>query len=537
MYKVMVVDDEPWGRKSVSKLISELALDVEVIAEARHGKEALELIAISKPQIVVTDMNMPVMNGQQLLEMLYKEYSEIKVIVISGHSQFEYLKAAVTYQACEYVLKPVSPGDLKTAMLKAMEACRNHLSLQQQKRSADEMRKLRTESFLQHVTGRRIANSSDILLQSAELGILPPKGCYRLAVCRLRRFQDISRQKYHGNADLFMYSIENIMYEVLQEERPLSFKSDDKTRLCLLFPESAYTPKRIVQLLAAFHEAVSRMLHTAVVAGISSLCDRLDRLPEAFDEANELLRRNPLQETGFAVCSPDGAGDGNSASGILTAFEAKMLQQAMAARDAANVRRLLQDFRRKLEASMEFSIGSGQRELRRLAELADGELKGLLLTDPALFEARATVHVLSLPEAVFFVDRLEERVADFITNRGLPESVHSIRAVTEYLDAHYFEDVSLIDVATRYHMDPSYLSRQFKTVTGENFIEYITRKRMEKSCELLRSSDRKINDISELVGYENQRYFSQVFKKFTGLTPSEYRESEPPAGTSIDTKY
>ncbi len=198
MYKVMVVDDEIWGRKSISKMIGELPLAVEVVAEATNGQEALELIRLKSPHIVVTDMNMPVMDGERFLESLYTLHSSIKVIVISGYSQFQYMKAALKYRACEYVLKPVSIPDLREAMLKAIEACREYSSMQQQKKSSEEMLGLRRKEFLQHVTGRRIANLSDMNRQAAELDITDACNSYQLAVCMLRQFQETARTKFHA---------------------------------------------------------------------------------------------------------------------------------------------------------------------------------------------------------------------------------------------------------------------------------------------------------------------------------------------------
>ncbi|NQX59362.1 response regulator transcription factor [Paenibacillus qinlingensis] len=529
MYKVMVVDDESLGRKSVCKMISELVLDVEVIAEARHGEEALELIRISKPHIIVTDMNMPVMNGQQFLEALYTNYAEIKVIVISGYSQYEYMKAAVTYQACEYVLKPVSLSDLKGALVKAMEASHNHLTLQQQKKFTQDMWQLRREVFLGHVTSRRITNVADIQSQAEELSLSCVRGSFRLVVCMFRKFHDISTMKFHGNADLLMYSIENILPEVLtstgQDVAPYIYKSDDRMSLCLYVPDSAYDESQIQDLLTSFHNAINQMLQLDVVAGLSGLFSTLERLPDAFDTANEQLRNNVLHATCFSLSSPEQATSSTPAgSELLTVFELKTLQQALAAGNGGECRELLRNFLHKAEKRSGLTIREGQRTLKKLTEIAAAEMTEMALAYPQLFDARSVTSVVDDSQFNHFLAQFTDAMEEYHASKGTAPSVHSIHEIAAYLDTYYFEDISLIDIATRFHLDPSYLSKQFKSVTSENFIEYVTRKRMEKSCELLHASEYKINEISELVGYENQRYFSQVFKKFTGQTPSEYRE-------------
>ncbi|ACS98870.1 helix-turn-helix domain-containing protein [Paenibacillus sp. JDR-2] len=522
MFKVMVVDDEPWGRKSVGKMIDELQLDVEVVAEARNGAEALELIPVSKPHIIVTDMNMPVMNGQQFLEQLYHRYNHIKVVVISGHSQFEYMKAAVAYQACEYVLKPVSHADLKDAMVKAIQASRSHMSVEQRQQFANEMRKLRTETFLQNVTGRRIVGNADIVSQAAELLTSPATGRYRLAVCMLRRFRELAETKFNGNADLLMFSIENMMNELTSGAPLYVFKSDDRQRLCLLLSEPSMDGGTVREMLLPFHETTSRMLQLYAVVGLSDPRERLDQLPEAFEEASERLYGSTLRGTEFSVMS---AGTPHERGEMLGGFDAKLLQQAIVGGQTASVRRMLGEFARKAEMSESLTIRSAQKELRKLGAAAGSEWPAITTASPLLADQRAIDSVMTLSALHAYVAELSAAIEAHIRARASSsDASNPMSEIVAYLDGHYFEDVGLIDMATRYHMDPSYLSRQFKAATGVNFIEYVTRKRMEKACELLRESDRKVSDIAELVGYENQRYFSQVFKKFTGQTPSEFRE-------------
>ncbi|NIK69020.1 helix-turn-helix domain-containing protein [Paenibacillus sp. BK720] len=528
MFKVMVVDDEPWGRKSVGKMIEELQLDVEVVAEARNGAEALELIPVSKPHIIVTDMNMPVMNGQKFLEQLYHRYNHIKIVVISGHSQFEYMKAAVAYQACEYVLKPVSLADLKDAMVKAIQASRSHMSVEQRQQFASEMRKLRTETFLQNVTGRRIAYSADIVSQAAELLTSPPVGRYRLAVCMMRRFRELAETKFNGNADLLMFSIENMMSELTSGAPLYVFKSDDRQRLCLLLPEPAMDGGGVRELLLPFHETASRMLQLSAVVGLSDPRDLLDQLPEAFEEASERLYGSLLRGSEFAVRAADMPQEMRESGEMLGGFDAKLLQQAIVGGQAASARRMLGEFARKAEMSESLTIRSAQKELRKLSAAAGSEWPAIAAASPLLSDQRAIDSVMTLSALHAYVSELSAAIEAHIHAKGSSDAGNPMAEIVAYLDGHYFEDVGLIDMATRYHMDPSYLSRQFKAATGENFIEYVTRKRMEKACELLRESNHKVSDIAELVGYENQRYFSQVFKKFTGHTPSEFRESPAP---------
>ncbi|MDG0814301.1 response regulator [Cohnella rhizosphaerae] len=525
MLKVMVVDDEAPGRKAIVKLIEQSGLPVEVVAEAKNGEEALDLIRANKPHIVVTDMSMPVMNGQQFLARLHREYEEIKAIVISGYSQFEYLKAALKYQACEYVLKPVAVSELREAMNKAIRAVDEFSDRQLGRKSSLDMARLKTEVFLQHVAERRIANGADIRRQVRELGLPAESAGYRAAVCRIRQFQGISASRFRGNADLYMFGLENIMREVLRDEGTLMFKTDDRSRLCLILPCSAYPDLRAGEALGAFQQAVAHTLGGDVAVGLSAAFASLEELPDAYQAALLALHRCAFAYAGLTISSPDGE-PAPAVAELLSSFDMRRLSHAFDAGNARDVRLTLDEFVRKISSRPATTIGDVQRELARLAEAAKSAMPGLPAKFAPLFEAAAIGGVMEAGGLQAYLDELVRAAEAFAElSRDAPESMRIVQDIVRYLDAHYFEDVSLIDVATRYHIDPSYLSKLFKSATQENFIEYVTRKRMEKACELLASPERKINEIAELVGYENQRYFSQVFKKHTSQTPSEYRES------------
>ncbi|MNO17925.1 HTH-type transcriptional regulator YesS [compost metagenome] len=267
-------------------------------------------------------------------------------------------------------------------------------------------------------------------------------------------------------------------------------------------------------------------LRLEVRAGISPSFHSLPELPEAFRLADKVIAEGRLNVSGPLIRHAEDPA-GPPGPELLTSFDLQAIRQAMASGSAKDARNLVNDYLVKLEGSQEVTVGQVHQELVRILDAAVAEMKGLASLHPSVFNPEGIPGILDAGEVRRLLTGWMEAVEAFGTSRKEPESAPVIQQMITYLDLHYFEDISLIDAATRFHLDPSYLSKLFKSVTGENFIEYLTRRRIEKACELLRTSDRRISDISELVGYENQRYFSQVFKKSTGQTPSEYREMHP----------
>ncbi|HEY0826924.1 MAG TPA: response regulator, partial [Bacilli bacterium] len=506
MYKVMVVDDEQWGRKAISKLIAELSDIVEVVAEAKHGEEALQLIQISKPHIVVTDMNMPVMDGKEFLENLFSSHKEIKVIVISGYSEFEYLKAALTYQVCDYVLKPVSILDLNKAITKAIAALEKDGNLRQQQHHAISAWKLKREVFLQHVTNQRIVNHADITKQAEEFKIAHSFNSYRMVIMAFRQFREAAENKYHGNADLFMFSLENILSEIIKSDVPLIYTADDRMKLCVILPSTDYDIVKIDQILTEFQQAVHFVLKVDIVAGISRKLEGLEILPAAFDEALTELWLNKFQVSGLSASMADTKAAVSRVE-ILTSFDLKTLKQAVVNKNKKEVIHVLEHFIRKITLNKDIVIQDVHYEYAKLAETVAGGMKEIGFSNQGVFDYHVHQHIMNLEELTLYIDKMNALIVETFLHFGGQDSSFPVQEIIDFLQKHYFEELSLVDIATRFHIEPSYFSKLFKAVTNENFIEYLTRLRMEKACELLTATERKVNEISELTGYENQRYF------------------------------
>ncbi|MFD0693578.1 response regulator [Paenibacillus sp. GCM10027628] len=524
MYKVMVVDDEQWGRKAICKLIDELSANVEVVAEAKHGEEALQLIQLSKPHIVVTDMNMPVMDGKQFLENLFMLHKEIKVIVISGYSEFEYLKAALTYQVCDYVLKPVSIGDLMNAIKKAIETLQKDMDALQQQYHANSVWKLKREVFLQHVSHKRIMNQSDMANPLKAFKLERTFEKYRMVMLAFRQFNEVAVSKFHGNADLLMFSLENIFSDILKSDTPLMFTADDRMKLCIIMPSAYYGAAGIAQILAEFQHAVFDMLKVNIVAGISREYERLETLPAAFDEALAALWNNPFHVSSLFISDAESITTPSHAE-ILSIFDLKTIKQAFVNKNEKAIQTMLEQFLRKTALYKDILIQEVHLAYIQLSETIASGMKEISYSNQAISDYQVLQHALDLDGLTLCIHKMSALISEAFMHLGDQDTSFPVQEITGFLSKHYFEELSLVDVAMRFHLDPSYFSKLFKAFTNENFIEYLTRLRMEKACELLRSSERKVNEIAELIGYENQRYFSQVFKKFTGQTPTEYRES------------
>jgi two-component system, response regulator YesN len=386
-YKVLIVDDEPLILKSLQTSIHWSGMDCEVIGTAEDGEEALELMQSELPDILLTDISMPGMNGIELLEQISRWSERPEVIILSGYSDFEYARKGLQYRVFDYILKPIDPLEL--------EKCIHSMIAWFQ-----EKEQVRHSTMKQQLYDAMMGSGFD-------------------------------SSKFHSTA---MYRAAVIL-------------ADDSSGLHLVQGEGMATPEG----LRRFVYATSKR-YAVVVFYIES------------------------EKAGFAE---------------WTAAELQYLGS------------LLGDD--KLIAAG--SVVSG------LAELAESyeEAAGILDLLQTLNSAETSQH------RVWTMQEVDQS----LSSRKTPAK--QIGAALAYMNEHYREDLAIDQVAKHVAMSTSHFSALLKQMTGSTFLEHMTEMRIHQACMLLSGTNMKTYEIANQVGYTDQRYFSQVFKRKMNMTPSEYR--------------
>lgn len=531
MYKVMIVDDEIWIRKTIRKLIEDTGYKLEVACEARNGEEAIQLIKQYLPDIIVTDMLMPGMDGLALMDYIQAHYKYIKIIVISGYSDFEYMKKAISCSAFDYILKPVCLEDVKTALSKVISSLEKDREDMSKRAEFQASYALKREIFLQNLANARISNIKDIESQANDLKINLTEGTYCSAIFAFRELFETAWTKYDGNIELLMYSIENILLEAIGNSCvQYVFKTDDKTKLCIIFlQDKDENPKSLELLVSNVKSVIYHCLNITMIAGIGTPFSKLTEFHTSFAKAMAALFENPLTSFDASPCQKESTPSGR-ANLLFSPEDKRILSQSIKIRNNKELTNELNKFLERVSSGRSIALYEIHKAYTELLITIDTAINSLGCRSEIqlaeILDVKAVHNIISLPHLQECILNLSESIVKILDeDRSLGGAVSLIREVESYLKDNYFQDISLVDIACRYHFEPTYFSKLFKSVTNESFIEYITRIRLEKSCSLLKDSSLKISDIASIVGYENQQYFSQVFKKFTGLTPTEYRES------------
>jgi two-component system response regulator YesN len=516
MYRYVVIDDESLIRRAIVKKIASLGLPLAWVGEAEDGEEGLDLALRESPDIVLTDMRMPAMDGISLLHALSEQKPDAALIVISGFSDFEYTREAIATNVIDYILKPFDNKELHAALEKAINFHRE----KENKRKSDQEREL--EMDRERLSAWLCRGGADEQLQS-----LPKQ--YRSATIKGL----LGSNSFAVGLLTLPDSHARLFPNVKDADRTLSGSTGEyifrlphpeRTDTALIVIGSQMeAEKKVRTMLSQTIEEVRRSGGEAVGAASRSY-GKLEELRMAYREAWSLLDHRPfglwtglLQESGAVYKKMDGCWP--CRDDLLYEIEVGHVQQALymtgelfkyiRSLDGAT---LAQAKQYCVQLARDIAkVGNQERE----DEMNDDDL-GLITSmrqamDPMELEHQFTELVRTISERVLAL---------------LPTAAGQIGQVKHYIDLRYSQPIRLEEVAERFYLHPVYLSMVFKESMGETFQDYLKRLRMERAKQLLSSTKYRIDRIAGMIGYDNAKYFYKVFKKEIGLTPAEYRKSQ-----------
>lgn len=521
MYKLLIADDEDHLRDLIIKQIDWEGLGFEVMG-ARDGKEALELVERGfVPDALLTDVRMPFVDGLELSERLKKKYPDVAIIVLSGHDEFSYAKKSMQLGTSDYLLKPIRPAALTEVMQKL-------------KSNLDKMQERKQELVRIHM---QLEESMPILRQQYLLMLLFdsfPEEMIRdqfqylgislsglsYTVCLL------SHAPLENPADKFFtcFAVQNILKKLFPDNCMCFFDHEGTQMvLCASSRESSdrdALEARLKEAIAQVRSQFSLVATAAMGVDVSSLSD----LPQSYRSALAALEGrvfggsgtvyDALLKTAF-LGSVQYSQPFTASAKIASVFsyeQADILER--------NINMLFDDIRAQNCADITYLrlvcsdlINNVHRAFSEYGEI-DGDIFRKLFSAATLDELQgvSTAYILDLKEKSDEIRRQKQK--------GL------IYQAFEYIEQNYHDpSLSLSSIAQQLYVSPSYLSNLFKRKCEMNFVDYVTRLRMENAKRLLASTELKTYEVASRVGYKDPQYFSNSFKKYTGMTPSEFRSA------------
>jgi len=528
-YKVFLVEDEIVIREGIRACIDWKENGFEFCGEAPDGEMALPLIQTIKPDILITDIKMPFMNGLELTRIVHETMPEMQTVILSGHDEFEYAREAIKLGVVEYLLKPLSPSDLLGVLLKiARQFDKNAAELDRLKgiQESQSLPLQRDRLLMQLVLGG--ITSMEALEKSIVLKINLIARCYQVILIRAEFYKEP-----HEQFDYARYEkAEEIITDVVNRESDvISFKKGLGETVVILKNDSIqHLEQDSYLLMEAAREEVRQKTGSQISIGVSKPCERLGDLPGAFFEAlvsaQPLLSGKPvLPETSsilpeeLLALTPD-ATEKYLSTGIKSGFDTYFRSYTDPIIKNGQTGQLILKY-----IFLDILITAAN-----LINDLGGDANVIL---PELEHCeQLTAGLVTMEQVRELARQIISRAMDFRDKQSGNQIAAIVAKARAYIDGHFHDSsLSLNSTAGHACLSPSHFSVVFSRETGETFIGYLTRKRIDKARELLRSSTLRTSEISDRIGYENPHYFSTVFKKITGLSPTEYRSQAFTAGS------
>lgn len=504
LYRILIVDDEQLIRKGIIHYIDWKQEGFLIAGEASNGQEALELIELIHPHIIITDIVMPFMDGEELTRVVKQRYPDIQIIILSSYGEFDYVRSTFQQGVVDYILKPKLDA---ASLLKGLQNASSRISLPKKINSHSEER-----PSMEQIINKLITGYGDAVDEEVLTNVFPFPQFYLLGVDvrnhssqvtierRMEKIEDELRLNIHDgvfysfslNKNFFTVLLnvsEYIIAEVINLSRHLrEHEPGMGFVLTEPFPD-------ILQIGKSYQENLMKLIDYRFYLSDQPLLMKQNLTTEkpSFEKFNLDWFTEELKHKRFDAAFTYLIDHADRLSGCYTMdiFEYK----AFFSNIIFNITILL--------SNMDYDV----EELDR-AKYAYFKS----------FDEVSTAH-----EAVRLLEAFIEEAKKCLSVPQNQQDNVNLRKLVEYMKEHYAEPLTLTEMAKHFHFNPSYLSSYFSTHMHEGFIEYLNKIRIENAAKQLIEDCASISEISGAVGYSDHSYFCKVFKKVKGLSPSQYK--------------
>lgn len=526
-WQVLIVEDEYRIGMLIKHLIDWDEYNMECVDVVDNGESALRIIERATPDIVITDIRMPKMNGLDLIGRSRELGKKIKFIVISGYKEFEYAHRALQYGVDDYLLKPINKDELNKVMDKLQKELtaqyRQVMEERELQETVQESRQIIKRNFLKNI----IEQEDELEAEDSHVNL--EGEIYRGIDIKLDYVDYNKRDKKQDKltVERVVSLVEGILWA--EAEEVLTCEKENLHLYCLFnysCDRSKSIRSRIHDILSAVKDYLMGFEQYEVTIGVGTERSEFGEIRFSIKEANRAVGNRIKLGTGrviYAESIPRRTKEATPdlteqiKAGVLAAIESyskENLDQCINQIYSEFLLREDQDYSlcyEKAESLIQFFFEHTEKQEEELKEMR----KELLSNCQHCYTIRELKHLLKTSLG----DYLEASRAAMEA-----ESARPIRQALQYIEDHYAEKLTLEELADIVELNAVYFSVLFKKETGINFSSYMVNVRMEKAKEILCSTNETIAAVAESVGYKDSRYFSQIFTKTVGIKPALYRK-------------
>lgn len=531
--KVMIVDDEYYFREALKVSLDWEELGFHICGEAKNGNEALTKADELNPDIILVDINMPVMDGLEFVKEIRSKGLGCKVVILTGHSEFQYAKQAVQLGVYNYILKPVNEKELTETLLEIKKTIEKEVNVKIEfnklKQQVKESLPLLRDKFLNElIQGNLIRNEKDINKTMDYLNIRFCSEYYRVITIEINHDNDNTWSD--EDIQLWKFAVSNIACEVLEEYFSYEICHDSNDRVCIIVGTNHNNQEHhrlLESKLEIIRSAVSKHLKFTVTIGVGNEKKVLLDIAASYKESLVALK-NKLTEGLDRVITYCSVEDTEIRVNLFTAGDRNRLLIYMRTGDSKEVMHLVNQIFTEISEKtlhheilyvicvemvstcMEFIIESGLA----LKEVLPNNLLNIIE------ELQSKGTILEIKE---WMENIFRHTLEAASRKRSSKASGLIDGVKVYIYENYGNcGLNIDEIARKLFVNYSHLCFVFKRETGITINEYLTEFRMGKAKELFDAGCDLVLDVARRVGYSDANYFGKCFKKYYGLAPRKY---------------
>ncbi len=531
--KVIVVEDEGYVRRGIIKKVHWDKLGITEVLEAENGIDAYEQIISGKPDIVLLDICMPKMSGIELLETLREDNINCRVVILSGHDEFEYAQRAMRHGVEYYLLKPSPPEKIEEVLGEICLQLNENAVKERHYRELSERNKKALPffraGFIYSLISGDMGSWDEAKTMADYLGVnLGKKYCMALV---FTLGENDRGSRHPEGVMLDKLEMTRIIEETVCEDCSiLNNFLPSKVILVLLSDDMDQLKRRCFDSARKIHNHLPEYLRHTVYIGIGGVQEVASGMPASYREAVRALDSRFFDEKRH-VChigdvDMEGLGTGNYPYQDEKSF-IENIRLCKADKACVHLNRiidaLMNDKSVKAVDLAKIHLKQLVYQMMQIVVELEGDMADLFGEGDV---AEKLERIGSIHEFKRFLERTTETLCSYISNKRYLKYATVIRKVLSFIEDNYpDEDLSLEKIAEHVSMHPNYLSQFFKKHKGESLSSYICRFRIQKAADLLLQAEgKKVYDIAVEVGFSDSHYFTICFRNLKGITPSEYRQ-------------
>lgn len=536
MLKTIIVDDDVFFHNNLKQLISWESEGFTICGTAANGVEALNLIAAVKPDLMITDMSMPGIDGVALIQQAFAVHPRLKVIALSAYKDFHYVKESLKRGAVDYLLKhTLTPVSLRTVLCSVKRSIEQEKRMEKEQNQIEEQinlgRSVLQQNFIKRLIFADQPSRTEIRTELKRLGLNLDLKNLVVAAGALDDYTLLEERYSTAELSELIQSLLNICQEILKDVGQSVISPLDGEDFVIIFSfgdlfSNQKIYNQVLTVLNRIRATLKRYLNITVSFGVSEVCSCISKVGLFYQQAEQMLKKR-FYHGKDRVFYDRTVGSVPNKVPLLKVEEEKRLLELVKTQNREELNQALDTIFTRIQHHQP-KISDSKMVFVNLVSIVNRLIRDFELPSEMIYPEKDNPFVKlerfdTIQEVKDWLVALYNKLLDTMELYYLDENLTDVtRAAVRFIQRNYQKPIGLLHIADAVGVNCSYISRKFKQECGQGVVEYLNTFRIKKAKILIENGGRTIKEVAEEVGFSNYNYFFKVFKDYLGMTPLTY---------------